>query len=211
MLFLTKTRFFAALLLMVLSGGTLLFYNMDTLLDRSSKPVPSDIIVCLSYNPTRLDQAISLLQKGFGKKIIATTEITYLNLKKRQMADEQIVMLAPSGTNTYEEGLLLQKYLQNSPQVRIVFISDPYHLYRVQWTMKHLFENAAERFSYVAAVPRNPEVFWWNSLPSRREVLREIPSIIYYWLGHGLLGLNHNPEWVDTIKYHYLDLLNDWF
>ncbi len=207
----TARRILFVTLLLIVVGGFFSFRNIPTWLDRSAEPIYSDIIVCLSYNPARLDRAISLLHKGYGKKIVATTKITYTNLKKRQVPEEQIVMLASSGTNTYEEGLLLQKYLQNNPYDRILFISDPYHLYRVQWTMEHLFKNAAERFSYVAAVPRDRDVFWWDTPLSRREVLREIPSIIYYWLGHGVLGLKHNPVWVDAVKYHYLDLLEGWF
>ncbi len=207
----SKSKILLVLLGITVAGGTLFFKNIGAWLDQSSEPIYSDLIVCLSYNPMRLDRAVTLLKKGYGRKVIATTEITYTNLLKQQLLPEQMVMLPSSGTNTYEEGLLLKAYLQKNNYSKILLVSDPYHLYRVRWTIEHLFRNSPYQFNYMASFSRKTNGFWWNNSDSRRAVLRELPSILYYWFGHGLLGLQKNPVWVGEFKRRYLDLLEQHF
>lgn len=206
-----KIKILIPVLLFCMAGSYVFFSNIGTWLDQSSDPVYSDLIVCLSYNHMRLDRAVALLKEGYGKKIIATTEITYLNLLKRQLLPEQMVMLPSSGTNTYEEGILLKAYLLENNYKKILIVSDPYHLYRVRWTIEHLFQDSPYQFTYIASFTRQSKGFWWNNKDSRYAVLRELPSIIYYWLGHGVLGLDKNPKWVGTLKMWYIGLLEQTF
>ncbi len=204
-----KTKILFSILIFCVAVGYFSFRNIGSWLDQSTIPVNSDIIVCLADDPMRIDKAVSLLTKGYGKQIIATTQATYSRLLKKQIGPEQMVMLPSSGTNTYEEGLLLKTYLQTNPHEKILVVSNPYHLYRVRWTFTHLFKNTSNHFSYVSSVPRGSLGFWWNDHSSRRAVLRELPSIIYYWVGHGVLGLQENPAWIGKVKSQYLAFLEE--
>ncbi len=203
-----KIKILSSILIFCAAIGYFSFRNIAAWLDQSTTPVYSDVIICLSYDSMRIDKAVSLLKKGYGEKIIATTKISYTHLLKEHIKPEQIVMPPSSGTNTYEEGLVLKEYLKQQPAKRITVVSNPYHLYRVRWTFTHLFKTTDYQFTYVSSIPREALGFWWDNSRSRKAVLRELPSIIYYWVGHGLLGLQKDPAWIANIKSHYLDLLN---
>ncbi len=56
------------------------------------------------------------------------------------------------------------------------------------------------RFSYISSEPKWAQGFWWDKSRSRAFVLTELIKIPYYWVAHGLFGLDHNPGWAVGAK-----------
>jgi hypothetical protein len=52
---------------------------------------------------------------------------------------------------------------------------------------------------------------WWKDRRKRREILYELPAILYYWLAYGLLGIESDPIWMPQIKKQYLGLIKSAF
>lgn len=84
-----------------------------------------------------------------------------------------------------------------------IIVSDPYHMYRAQWTYGHLTDADAIDLTYIASGATGVKKNWWKDTTERRTVLREIPKIFYYWIAHGLLGVRNDPQWIVATELWY--------
>ena len=125
---------------------------------------------------------------------------THAALKVRLLGNAQIILLSGDAKTTYQEGVLLHEFLENSSGKKILVVSDVYHLYRVQWTMNHFFKETPHHFVYIASSPEYHSDFWWEDSIKRKAILYELSAILYYWVVYGLMGVDNSQIWIKRIK-----------
>ena len=99
--------------------------------------------------------------------------------------------------------------LQGGKYKTALVVSDPFHLYRVKWTLRHHFPDDSLHFSFISSDAPSLQGFWWSNERSRLFVLSELPKIVYYWLWHGLLGIAEDPEWAVDLERVYMRLVRE--
>ena len=186
-----------------------IFLNIGSWLTTADIPGKADIIICLDGSSDRINKAVLLLQEEFAEKIVVTTDATYQELLKQKVDPDSILRAGQTAKSTYEEGLLLKKLLQGSGYQSALVVSDPYHLYRVKWTLRHIFADDAISFSFISSDAPSLQGFWWSNERSRLFVLSELPKIVYYWIWHGLLGIAEDPEWATDLERVYMGFVRE--
>lgn len=179
------------------------FLNIGTWLAIADVPGKADVVICLDGSNDRTNKAVLLLQKGFAEKIVVTTETTYQEMLLKKVSSDKILKADWSAKTTYGEGLLLKTILNGKVRSALV-VSDPFHLLRVKWTLRHIFPDDTIVFSFISSDAPSLQGFWWSNLNSRLFVLSELPKIVYYWLWHGLLGIVDDPQWAMDLERTYM-------
>ena len=170
-------------------AGYLAYKKFDDEVRQAPLPKGADLIVCMAFSDDRADRAVALLKEGYGRKIVATTKQAHDALQKRGLGSEQLLRLDPEAQSTYQEGLLLRRYLQNSGPTRIVVVSDGVHLFRVHWTFTHLLHKGGHRFWFVASGQDETPVFSWKTVGKVKSFAYELAAVLYYWFVYGLCGI----------------------
>ncbi len=194
-------RMTTGLVILILVTG--FFTRLGNWLAVAGTPARSELIVCLGGSSERLDKAAELWHQGFAERVLATNVGVYRQLLARRVDRSAVISPPWSATSTYEEGMLLRELLPDGCR-SLVVVSDPYHLYRVRWTMLHFFAGADCRFIYVASDFDPPSTAWWTKPQSRLFVLSEIPKILYYLVWHGMLGIVEDPDWAHHLYRLYM-------
>lgn len=184
----------------VAAAGYLVVQYCHGEVGQSSIPVAADLVVCMAFSDERADRTVALLNQGYAQKVIATTQQTYDALLKRQVGNDRVILLAPGAETTYQEAKLLWRYLKNSPSKRILVVSDGVHLSRVHWTIDQFFGDNFHQFWFISSDSSQFSRLQWNENTKMVVQLYELTAIIYYWIGHGLFGMEDNPVWIDAAK-----------
>ena len=182
------------------ASGYLVFRYCHGEVGQSSIPVAADLIVCLAFSDERADRAVALLNQGYAQKIIATTQQTYDALLKRQVGNNRLILLAPGAATTYQEAKLLWHYMSKKKKKKILVVSDGVHLSRVHWTIDHFFRNNFHQFWFISSDGSQSSSLHWIENTKIIVKLYELTANFYYWIGHGLFGMEDNPVWVDAVK-----------
>jgi uncharacterized SAM-binding protein YcdF (DUF218 family) len=189
--------------LVILALATGCFTRLGNWLAVAGDPGRPELIVCLGGSSERLDKAAELWHQGLADRVLATSRGVYRELLARRVDPAGLIAPPWSATSTYEEGLLLRALLPKGCR-SLVVISDPYHLFRVRWTMRHLFAGVDCHFSYLGSDFSPPPNLWWKEPHSRLFVFSEIPKILYYWSWHGVLGIVEDPDWAHHLYRLYM-------
>lgn len=185
------------------------FFNAGRLLSSvAGQPVHADVIVVLG-SPERLAKGEELYKEKFASRIFISIPEYITSLGEEGGRPKNITVPKWCPQTTYQEALAFAEYLRNHPAQSAIIVTDPYHQYRVKWTFEHVFRNAQIKFNYVSTRPKTTLGFWWNDMNSRIFVLTEIPKVLYYWLYHGVLGLESDPEWTVALKKWYSQKLQE--
>lgn len=198
-----KMYFLLLLLLACISVAAFFFPRIGTLLSKSAQPHPADIIVCISGNVTRVQKCVDLLGKGYASKIAVTTEAAYRSFLRYNISPDMLLKADWSADSTYEEGLLLNSMLGDSYETALV-ITDSFHLYRVKWTLNNCLSQGGVDFTFLSTDKDWRSESWWQQKESQIYVLSELPKIIYYWIWHGILGIEKDPFWAKGLETWYL-------
>ncbi|NOZ38209.1 MAG: YdcF family protein [Gammaproteobacteria bacterium] len=183
--------------------GWIGYLNIGHWLSLDEAPHSANAIICLASGNGRQEKSISLLSAGFADKIMATTDKTYIGLINKKINKNDLVRPEKNATTTYEEALFLKRKIIDLNIKSALIVSDPFHLYRVRWTFTHVYKNIPVRFFYISTDPTWAKGFWWDNSRSRVFVLLELTKIPYYWIVHGIFGLDHDPAWVVVVKRWY--------
>jgi uncharacterized SAM-binding protein YcdF (DUF218 family) len=207
-----KRKPFAGVLFLALGLGCgfLVFAQIGNWLAVADEPAHVDMIICLSGSQERIDKAAQLIHQGFADRILVTHTDVHRMLLAQHVSPEKIIAPSWKVRSTYQEGLLVHDFVERNYRSFMV-VSDPYHLYRVRWTMRHHFGDLDSNFIFVASEAVGPPGFWWSTQDGRRYVLSEVPKIFYYWLWHGLLDNDVNPPWALEVKDLYLAFIYRFF
>jgi len=206
----SKTLSFLVIPLLLLALFYALFLHIGSWLAAADSPQRADVIVCISGSSARTDKAVSLLQQGLAGKIAVTTDQVYRAVLAKKVPPENILRTDWSATTTFQEGMIIKSLLDYRYSSAMV-VSDPFHLFRVRWTLHHFFPDGLVRFSFISSDAPSLQGFWWSKADSRLFVLSELPKILYYWTWHGLLGIAEDPQWAIDLERDYLAFVREVF
>lgn len=164
----------------------------------------ADAIVVLSGSATlaeRTRHAARLYQQGRAQKILLTTddrqggwsraeqrnlyfhEIAARELTRFGVPAEQVEVVRPPVSSTWDEALLLNEYSKTHNLRSILIVTSSYHSRRALWTFRTLF---GERQTQVGIDPvptgiQTPQpATWWLHLRGWELVVVEYLKLIYY-------------------------------
>ncbi len=201
-------------LLLVLAAflcGIIFVGSIGLVLSRTDVVREAEVVVCLGGGSERVHRAVKLFRAGYAEKVVVTSEANYQEMLAQKIDPGKIIKAEWSAANTYQEGLLLQGLLAAGAHRSALVVSDPYHLYRVRWTLKHFFADDSVNFYYISSEAPSLQGFWWSKPQSRLFVLSELPKIGYYWFWHGLLGIAEDPAWAKELERIYLAMVHKFF
>lgn len=158
---------------------------------------PADVIHVIAGENYRLDFAIQLYQKGYGKKIFLTGggwcpshqvihEGEWMQRALEQgVSREDIIIDRRKIISSYQEVERLKSWIDQSPEPiqSVTVVSDPFHMRRVRWTYKRVLGD--EIVVQLAAVPFDLTPYqrtWWQDRSSRKYVIDEYQKYVYYVL-----------------------------
>ena len=200
---------FITILCVLVFGMALFFINAGKLLSSPSEvPAPADIILVLG-SPERIKKAESLYEERYSHHIFLTIPELLQSFPQSSISSGNITVPSWRPKTTYQEALAFKEYLQDHPLRSAIIVTDPYHLYRVSWTFEHVFKKYAVKFTYVSTRPQSALGFWWKDINDRIFVLTEIPKVLYYWVYHGLFGIETDPQWTVDAKNWYAHKLQE--
>lgn len=169
---------------------------------------PVDVIHVIAGDDYRTDYAIELYQQGYAKQLFFTGGwCVYhgyyhgehaLQLALQAGIPRQAIAFDDSPVlSTYDEVLLLKKYLNENPSDyrSIMVVSDPYHMRRSRWTYRHILKDGYD--IHLAPVPFNHTPFkrqWWTDEPSQKYVFDEYEKMVYYFFRYQL-----NIKWLAVL------------
>ena len=193
-------------LVLLAMGGRFLFLNIGDWLVLSEDPGKADIIICLNGDKERIPRAAELFKQGYADKILVTYPKTGKLMQAQGVPEEAILSLHSRPTSTYEEALGALRLMAGDKIHSALIVCDPYQLRRAKWTFSHQADNKTS-ISYAAYEALWAKGFWWDNTKSRLAVFLEIPKLVYYLLGHGVLGVRHDPQWVIETERWYNHML----
>ncbi len=195
-------------------GSTILVFLLSTLMDFPAQtisaigdalviqdpPARVDVIHVIAGDDYRTQYAIQLYQQGYARLLFftggwCTRHGYYHGAHARELALQagvppQAVAYDDSQvSSTYDEVLLLQKYLAASHPTfqAVMVVSDPFHMRRARWTYRQILGRG---FSILMApVPFSQTPFkqqWWADRPSANYVMDEYKKMVFYFFRYQL-------------------------
>lgn len=194
--------------MLLITGGAIFILNIGDWLTYSEEPEKADLIICLNGNKDRIKKAVELLNQGIAGHILVTSSSMRDVIVAQGVPETAIKVYSGKYNSTYEEATGAVQFMVGQEMSSAVIVSDGYHLYRARWTFERLKKSNAIEFSYTASGPMFGNREWWRDTQSRKFVLNEIPKVAYYWIGHGLLGIETDPQWINATESWYNKLLD---
>lgn len=169
------------------------FLNYGTWIDATSKPLKSDIIVCLGGGTVeRLDRCVELFRKGFSKSesvmLLGESYDTKEHLETTYPHTPIVQHHAPK--NTKEEVLYLKKYMLKHGYKNALLVTDPSHSRRVL-LLDFVLSVDGDAALTLAVV--SSKVTWWKAKRyyddkrSGETVFSETVRILYSILCYGVV------------------------
>jgi len=160
----------------------------------ASPPAQADLMVVLGGDSgDRTLTAARLYAAGMAPRVLLTgleasppeARRAYLHWRAQMMADagvplERFEYDAESG-NSWEEAVNTRRLMEARGWHRVLVVSDPYHMRRLSWTWRRVFEGSGPEYSLVASSPAfwKPDV-WWRDEKSGQAVIVEYIKLAYY-------------------------------
>lgn len=191
-----------------LLGGRLFFNHLGEWLAIADEPAPADLIVCLGGGEGRVELATQLLNDGVAGSLMVTTDGVRRQVLRRGVEADKLILPKRFALTTYDEALALNEVMREGGFSSAIVVSDAYHLYRVKWSFAHACKDLPVTLRYVSGRAVPGFALWWRERWSRLYVVREVSKLVYYWFGHGLLGIDHDPEWLSGVKGWYYRVLD---
>ncbi len=195
-----------SILLLLAAGGRFLFLHAGNFLSVVEEPGKADIIICLNGDKDTVPKAVELFKEGHADRILVTYVETGELITALGVPEEAVLSLNSRPESTYEEALGAVDLMEREQFHSAIIVSGPFHMRRVNWTFDHLADDSMS-MSYTTYEALWANGFWWDDTRSRQTALRELPKIIYYWVGHGLFGITRDPPWFTTVERWYNKVL----
>lgn len=187
----------ALLLVLALLMRRPILMGIGRLLVVDETPVPSDVVVVAGGHHIRLAYGIELVKAGIAPRLLVTFNkeecpafwaVDCMGLMKERLRagglrDDQ-VLLVDRAHSTYSEATLTRQRLEASGLGSAVIVSAPYHMRRLSWTWRHVFDGSKVRLTF-DAVPF--ERFgmsldgWWLKERELIFVFEEYIKLCFYW------------------------------
>lgn len=207
------------LIALLISISLILFYTHHQILQAigdylviNDKIQPSDIIHVIAGEDHRTNYAITLYQKGYGKKLFFTggfcqIHMVYHGIKAKQKAisrgipPKAIVIDNSKVKSTYEEILRLKTYISqfNCFKTSVIVVTDPHHTRRTRWAYRNIFANGVRiRMAPVPLYLTPYKQAWWAHEKTRRFVKDEYLKILYYYARYKF-SRGHLKKWLASL------------
>jgi uncharacterized SAM-binding protein YcdF (DUF218 family) len=173
---------------------------------------PADVIHVIAGPDDRTDYAIQLYKQGYGKQIFFTggwcTFHGYYHgqhgaerAEAQGVEPESIAFDESRVTSTYDEAVLLKKFITNSqaPIRSVIVVSDAFHGRRAVFTYRLVLGDAVT--VQFAAVPFEASTYqrrWWTDDASRQYVRQEYLKLAYYFARYQL-GIRPVSDWLASL------------
>jgi uncharacterized SAM-binding protein YcdF (DUF218 family) len=173
------------------------FINLGTFLAApASSPVPADLIVSLGGDGGyRVLEVARLFRAHWAGKILLTgledspPEIRAPYLEWRAMALQKggvpvsALLFDWDSENSGDEAVNTRRLMEQRGWKRVLVVSDPPHMRRLNWAWHHAFAGSSLEFVLVAAPnPKWHADGWWRDEASAKYVFQETVKLGYYVL-----------------------------
>ncbi len=154
----------------------------------------ADLITASSGPEYRIIYAAELYKKGLGPVLFYTGGYSEENQRSEAtwskylalitgVPEEAIVIDETTVISTYQEAVLLQKYIDANPGTvhSIILVTDAYHTRRAKWIYQKVLGEEMQILTAPVPFERTPlSKSWWKDAESRRFVFNEHLKYIYY-------------------------------
>jgi uncharacterized SAM-binding protein YcdF (DUF218 family) len=159
-------------------------------LDVSKPPQSADFLVILGGNNSRARTAADLYKQGFAPRVIVSGCSPFIEQQSTFLEEEGIppdaILVNDHAQNTWHEAQQVLALLQTEGATSALIITDRSHTRRARATYAHLSGDLAIDLTFVASSDAISSENWWQSEPSRRDVLIEYPKLVYYLFRYGV-------------------------
>lgn len=164
----------------------------------ASAPIPSDLIVSLGGdNGERGKMAAMLYKAGYAKKILLTgmdggqdsTQRHYLHLRTLFLLDQGLpiesLIFDDQAINTHQEVINIAALLQTHQWQRVLVVSDPPHMRRLDYSLRPVFEKAGLHYQLIQSdVSTWHADRWWQDERWAQFCAMEVVKLVYYALAY---------------------------
>jgi uncharacterized SAM-binding protein YcdF (DUF218 family) len=164
----------------------------------AASPVKADLIVALGGDGgARAVKAAELYRQGYAPRVLLTgveggddwTRRHYLDWRAKYLIDEGVprsaLLFDDVSRSSWAEAVNTLGLMRREGWKRVLIVSDPPHLWRLEWVWHRLAPNAGVEYRLVASQPRwwHPGR-WWADEQSESFVVSELIKITYYEVAH---------------------------
>ena len=189
----------AAIIVLLVSGGLLAFLNAGRFLETSTRaPERADLIVALGGDSgARVKRAGALYKQGLAQKILltgmeegnATTRSHYLNWRAQFLIEQGVppsaIIFDEVSRNSWDEANNTLRLMQAQKMNRVLVVSDPPHLRRLNWSWGKVFAGSDKSYQLVPSDMEGWDaVHWWRNEASEQFVVTEYVKLSYYLIAH---------------------------
>jgi uncharacterized SAM-binding protein YcdF (DUF218 family) len=164
----------------------------------ASPPARADLLVVLGGDDGDRGLTVAhLYAAGMAPHVLITgkeasppeVQRAYLHWRVQVLAEagvpvERLEYDAKSA-NSWEEAVNTRRLMEARGWRRVMVVSDSYHMRRLSWTWRRVFEGSGLEYSLVASSPAfwKPDV-WWRDEKSGQAVIVEYIKLAYYLVKH---------------------------
>ena len=157
-------------------------------------PLHVDAIVALGgESGDRALTAASLFRDGFAPRVLvvgmemspAGVRPAYLNWRAQVLVGQGVplerMIFDANSTSSWEEAVNTRRTMETNGWQRVLVVSDPYHMRRLQWTWGKVFKDSRLSFTLVASTPQWWDADrWWRDENVALVVINEYIKLAYY-------------------------------
>ena len=145
-------------------------------IDNATYGVNAPIVILSGSSLTRIPKALELYEKGYGDRLLLTTERRYPFLTYKQSAEkiaqalniqvefEMVPSLKGGATSTFDEAYDLLQFCEKENLKHLIIVTDSFHTRRALYDFRKVFQGSNINVEASAALN---EVFseedWWRS------------------------------------------------
>ena len=145
-------------------------------IDNPTYGVNAPIVILSGGSLTRVPKALELYEKGYGDRLLLTTERRYPFLTYKQSAEkiaqalniqvefEMVPSLKGGATSTFDEAYDLLQFCEKENLKHLIIVTDSFHTRRALYAFRKVFQGSNINVEASAALN---EVFseedWWRS------------------------------------------------
>lgn len=161
-------------------------------------PQKADLVVALGGDAgERVRKAFELYRDGYAPHVLLTgieggdpvTRPYYLNWRAEVLVAQGVPQVAivfdMTSANTWEEAANTRRLMDLRGWKRVLVVSDPPHLRRLDWAWDKAFKGSGKRYLLIAAPMEGWDARrWWQNEKSVQFVLMEVIKLAYYKLAY---------------------------
>ncbi len=187
-------------LVLCIAAGVVVFSQVGSFLEAPAQsPEHADLIVALGggSGTARVEKSFELYAQGFAPTILLTgveggpanAHSPSGDWRIRYLAEhgvpEHMLVLDAHATNSWEEAVNTFRLMREQQWQRVLVVSDPPHLRRVDWAWGKVFKGSGKDYRLITAPLDDWDPGrWWQNDKSARFVVTEVTKLAYYYVAH---------------------------